>query len=715
MKTALELSIVVPSYKRPELLTRCLRQLLPQLDVVRGGVEILVVDDGGGEAGFAASLDPRISVLRSGGVGPGRARNVAIFAARGDIVAFTDDDALVAADWVANILNGFAERPDALGIRGLVQSVAYDPLYEHSVEDATGGGYLTCNVAYKNAALHQVGGFDPAFFWTHEDRDLGYRIETLGPVLFDDRIIITHPPRPFTIREWARRGRFVTDDWLLYSRYPDQRRGIAPLRWAPAENIARRWIRYARSSEVVQRSPRRLLRVVILGCAQLGIGLAHSIREPFVARSSAQPPRPEFAAPFRIAYVGPVPNPEVGGAPGVAGLLFNELVARGATIDCFLPISVESDAADVVDQMEGVTVHRIESKFAFGKWYSSHPLTKMISAQAATARGRAKAAKLLRTRHHERPFDVLYQFSTVELFGLKDDGHLPPIVTHPSVHAAGELRWLRKERDLAKRCQGALRPLLVRLWVAARVKRQRRDIARAAEVLAISKQFGELLSADYAISPTKVTVAENVIDVESFSLSEGARKDGPVRVVVLGRITVRKGLEDLVAATHQLRDLEGRLVIEVIGDHSLWSDYRPILSELAPEVATYVGHRKRELVQETLGSADVLVQASHYEPFGLTVAEALAEGVLVLATSAVGAAERLDPFVATIIDSGSPMALAQALRDLVLRVENESVEERRSRQLRCRQAALERYTSGVVGPIVDEVLRRAAREAVICS
>jgi len=712
---SLELSIVVPSYKRPELLTRCLEQLLPQLDAVRGGVEILVVDDGGGEAEFAASLDPRISVLRSGGVGPGRARNVGIFAARGDLVAFTDDDALVATDWVAKIIQGFAERPDALGIRGLVQSVAYDPLYEHSVEDATGGGYLTCNVAYKNAALHQVGGFDPAFFWTHEDRDLGYRIEQLGPVLFDERIVITHPPRPFTIREWARRGRFVSDDWLLYSRYPAQRRGILPLRWAPAENIARRWIRYARSSEVVQGSPRRLLRVLTLGFAQLAVGIVHSIKEPFVARSSAPLPRPEFATPFRIAYVGPVPNPEVGGAPGVAGLLFKELVARGATIDCFLPISVESDAADVVDEMEGVTVHRIESKFAFGKWYSSHPLTKMISAQVATARGRAKAAKLLRTRHHERPFDVLYQFSTVELFGLSDDGHLPPIVTHPSVHAAGELRWLRKERGLAKRCQGVLRPLLVRLWVAARVKRQQRDIARATQVLAISKQFGALLSTDYGISPAKVTVAENVIDVESFALPEGVREAGPVRVVVLGRITVRKGLEDLVAATQQLRDLEGRLEIEVIGDHSLWSDYRPLLSELAPEVATYVGHRKRELVQETLGRADVLVQASHYEPFGLTVAEALAEGVLVLATSAVGAAERLDPFVATIVEPGNPSKLAQALRDLVHRVEGESDEERRSRQLRCRQAALERYTSGVVAPVVDEVLRRAAREAVVRS
>ncbi len=711
----LALTIVVPSYKRPDLLERCLEQLLPQLESVSGGAEILVVDDGSGEAGFAAQLSPHISVLRSGGVGPGRARNVGIGQARGEIVAFTDDDALVADNWVDQLMAAFAERPDALGIRGLVQSVDYDPLYEHSVEDATGGGYLTCNVAYRANALREVGGFDPAFSWTHEDRDLGYRIEQLGPVLFDHEIVITHPPRAFRLREWARRGRFVTDDWLLYTRYPAQRRGILPLRWAPVENIARRWIRYGRDGAVIKGSPRRFLRVLVLGISQGSVGIYYAATKPYRAIANAPVPRREFTPPFRIAYVGPVPNPQVGGAPGVAGLLFSELVARGATIDCFLPISVESDAADVVEQIPGVTVHRIDSKFAFGKWYSSHPLTKMISAQAATARGRARAAKLLRTRHRERPFDVLYQFSTVELFGLRDDGTLPPIVTHPSVHAAGELRWLKSERDLARRCQGFFRPLLVRFWVAARAKRQRRDISRATAVMAISEQFGAWLCADYGVDAAKVTVAENVIDVEAFSPPPGPRVPGPVRVVVLGRITVRKGLDDLVEATHLLRDLEGRLTIEVIGDHSLWSDYRPLLLDLNPAVARYVGHRHRDQVKVTLGQADVLVQASHYEPFGLTVAEALAEGVLVIATTAVGAAERLDRSVATICDAGNATALAEALRSLVARVERESEQDRSSRQQRCREAALERYTATVVGPIVDGVLRAAAAKANVAS
>jgi glycosyltransferase involved in cell wall biosynthesis len=373
-----------------------------------------------------------------------------------------------------------------------------------------------------------------------------------------------------------------------------------------------------------------------------------------------------------------------------------------------LPISIESDAADVVEAMRGVEIHRIDSKFAFGKWYSSHPLTKMISTQVATARGRAKAATLLRTRHRERPFDVLYQFSTVELFGLPADGELPPIVTHPSVHAAGELRWLKSERRLAERCQGRLRPLLVRLWVAARVQRQRRDIARAAKVLAISAPFAELLCADYGINPAMVTVAENVIDVESFDVPVGPRRPGPVRVVVLGRITVRKGLEDVVAATHLLTDLEGRLTIDVIGDHSLWSDYRPLLADLAPQIATYVGHRPRAVVQETLGQADVLVQASHYEPFGLTVAEALAAGVLVLATPAVGAASGLDASVVTLVEPGNSVALADALRRLVERVENEDDVERDVRRQRCRAAALERFTAATVAPVVDRVLREAA-------
>ncbi len=704
----LRLSIIVPTFHRPALLERCLQLLIPQLDGLVGGGEIVVVNDGGSLSASDLLEDPRVRVLASHGVGPGRARNVGIEAARGEILAFTDDDATVAADWVSALLDAFSNDPSAVGVRGIVRSVAFDPLFEHSVDDGTGGGYLTCNVAYRASAVRMVGGFDPAFRRAHEDRDLGYRIERLGPVLFSSAMVVDHPPRPFTAREWWRRGRFVTDDWLLYSRYEGQRRGRLPLRVAPVEGIARRWIGFARDPQVLQGSPRRFARIMYLGVGQFIVGLLTTFTQPFASISRSPMPRSWEDVSLRVAFVGPVPNAFSGGAPGVAGLLFRELVRRGATIDCYLPISSESDGVTAVEREPGVTVHKIQSSFQFGRWYSSQPLTKMMSAQVATARGRVRAGRLLRSDHAKRPFDVLYQFSTVELFGLPRRAALPPIVTHPSVHAAGELRWLRRERGLARHCQGFLRPMLVRAWVSTRAVRQKRDIGRAASVLAISPRFGELLVEDCGISSSIVTVVPNVIDVDLFDLQAGPRFPGPLRVLVLGRVTVRKGLDDVVAASRLLSDLEGRLMITVVGDHSLWSDYRPLMSGLDERVATYVGHRPRTEVAAMLRQADLLVQASHYEPFGLTVAEALASGVFVVATSEVGAGNGLLGEVIRVIPPCDPEHLAAALRELVDMFEGESTSQRESRRAACRTAAIDHFSPAVGGALLDSALRRVA-------
>jgi len=702
----LAVSVIIPTFHRPTLLRRCLEVLLPQLDAIDGGAEIIVGDDGG-DAGWASDLDARITVVPTGGVGPGRARNGAVRHARGATLAFTDDDAIPEADWLRAALRALDAHPAWVGVRGVVQSVAFDPLYEHSVDDATGGGYLTCNVAYRTAAFTAVGGFDPAFSYAHEDRDLGYRIERLGTVGHDAQMVVTHPPRSFTVREWARRGRFVTDDWLLYARYPDQARGRLPQRWKPLEGILRRWVGFGRDASVVRRSPRRLLRVFELGVAQAAVGLVVTFTAPRRRIIDSTPPAPmDEDRPLRIAYIGPVPNPHVGGAPGVAGLLFSELCARGGTIDCFLPISVESDAADAVAAVRGVTVHTVRSGFAFGKWYSSHPITKMLSAQIATARGRSQAAKAFLECHAETPFDVLYQFSTVEIFGLPRRANLPPIVTHPSVHAAGEFRWLRREWSIARRCQGVLRPALVMGWVGTRILRQRRDIRRATSVLAISPVFGDHLVADYGVDPRRVTVVRNVIDHHLFAPLAAHQRPGtgPLRVAVLGRITVRKGLDDLVAATHQLGDLAGQLSIDVVGDHSLWSDYRPLLEDLHPEVARYCGHRSREQVAATLPTYDLLLQLSHYEPFGLTVAEALACGVPVVATTEVGAAQGIDASVATIIEVGDVDGIVRVLRD---HVERRDARDPRRADL-ARAEALRTASGAAVGPVLFDALSTAA-------
>lgn len=92
-----EVSVVVPTWNRAELLARALRSIAAQTAV---RLECLVVDDGSSaetQEAYQAlwpELDDRFRLLTSerSGTGPGAARNRGIKAARGAFVAFLDDD-----------------------------------------------------------------------------------------------------------------------------------------------------------------------------------------------------------------------------------------------------------------------------------------------------------------------------------------------------------------------------------------------------------------------------------------------------------------------------------------------------------------------------------------------------------------------------------------------------------------------------------------------
>ncbi len=87
----MRVSVLIPTFNRPEYLERALKSILAQTHTEW---EALVVDDGDGR-GLAAALslnDARIQALQNGGKGQVDARNTALKRATSDVIALLDDD-----------------------------------------------------------------------------------------------------------------------------------------------------------------------------------------------------------------------------------------------------------------------------------------------------------------------------------------------------------------------------------------------------------------------------------------------------------------------------------------------------------------------------------------------------------------------------------------------------------------------------------------------
>ena len=93
----------------------------------------------------------------------------------------------------------------------------------------------------------------------------------------------------------------------------------------------------------------------------------------------------------------------------------------------------------------------------------------------------------------------------------------------------------------------------------------------------------------------------------------------------------------------------------------MWSDYTRLLDELPAANAEFVGRIQPSDIPAELRRCDVLLQASKFEPFGLTVAEALAAGMPVVATSEVGAIEGVNRAVATEVVPGDVEGMVDAI------------------------------------------------------
>jgi glycosyltransferase involved in cell wall biosynthesis len=362
---------------------------------------------------------------------------------------------------------------------------------------------------------------------------------------------------------------------------------------------------------------------------------------------------------LHIAWLGPVPS-EGGGVAGVAGELLHGLAGLGHRIDCFFPAAGHELPARLAHDQR-LTFVWGTSSWRWDRWYSR----TRIAAFASGLLARGLASLLLRReiarRHAHDPYDVIYQFSNIETLAVPARvARTVPLVIHPETHIAGELRCLIAERRLSLRCQPSYRVATVAAIMLLRALVQRVRIRRARLLVCISSVFRDHMVRDYGFPPQDTVVVPNPVRLERFADVERALGDPPT-VLVLGRIAVRKGIEDVVAGARALHERGADVRLRVVGGPSLWSDYTKLLEDLPAENAEYVGTVPASEVPAELAHCDVLLQASHYEPFALTVAEALAAGVPVVASTEVGAVERVDPSVAATFEPGDIAGMATAI------------------------------------------------------
>lgn len=258
-----------------------------------------------------------------------------------------------------------------------------------------------------------------------------------------------------------------------------------------------------------------------------------------------------------------------------------------------------TDAASP-DRSDRVIPQRFDYPVTYARRLAGHAIAPGMLSKLAGAVGWADLVHLTAT----------YNFPTLPLLGLARMMNRP-VVWSPRGALQATATWddapRKRIKHLFERGANALRPVNCTLHVTS-----------AAEGKDSTQRLGHI---ETALIPNSVTIPEVLAQRPA---------DGQLRLLYLGRLHPKKGLELLIAAMKNL-PAHTRLDIYGAGDPAYVATLKSQIGSDSRIVLR--GHADDNRKALAFTKADIFVLPSHSENFGIAVAEALAHGVPVVTTT----------------------------------------------------------------------------------
>lgn len=214
-----KISIIIPIIEINDYLRESIPQIL-KLD--NQDFEIIVLPNKASKNKW-----PKTRIIPTGFSNPSKKRNLGVNEAKGEIIAFLDDDAYPKKDWLDKTLKHF-KNEKIVAVGGPAITPKDDSIFQKASgamsESFIGGGkarerfiptgnihfvddWPTVNLLVRRDVFIKSGGFDPRY-WPGEDTKLCLELLKYGKIIYDPKAIVYHHRRASLIKHLKQNGNY---------------------------------------------------------------------------------------------------------------------------------------------------------------------------------------------------------------------------------------------------------------------------------------------------------------------------------------------------------------------------------------------------------------------------------------------------------------------------------------------------------------------------